>query len=392
MTPVWLTHGYPSAVQPSSGAFIAVQARAMAARGAAPRIVSPVSWMPPGVASLSGKWRRIAQIPHEDQDGDIPVLRPRYFAHPRENAVGAPHRFMLSAVRRTCTSKPDVIHAHCGVPHGWVAMRLAQDWGVPYAVTVLGSDVNIFAQASSGARRRFSAAIQGAGAVFAVGSHLAAETERMTGRCPDILHYGVPDEWLTLPRDKPGARTRLGLPASGFVGLFVGQLSDAKGVRDLARGIARLDESRQSGNACWVFAGDGPLRPELERLPSCRLAGAIDHSSLRDYYDAADVLILPSYHEGMPTVVLEAGSRGTPVVATDVGSVRDAVNEDTGWLLRPGDDAGLSARLEDLIAAAPEELATRGERLYQTVANAYSAGGNAARILNRYAEMTAPSA
>ncbi len=385
---LWVAHGYPSAQFPGLGAFVQVQAQALAPNLAHLDIVTPVSAMPWGLGNLSARWRRIAEMPAVEQDGNLTVHRPRYFAHPRENRIGIPHRFMLRATRRLGLAKPTVIHAHCGVPHGWVAMELARQWKLPYVMTLIGSDVTTFARATAGARKRFAQSVRNADAVFAVGSRLATETEAMTGRLPDILHYGVREDWLTAPRDRTAARTRLGLPAGGFVGLFVGQLTEAKGVGDLARAIAASEGADAGPAAQWLFVGDGPLRETLKTMPSCRLAGAVAHSALRDYYDAADALFLPSHQEGMPTVILEAGSRGIPVAATDVGSVRDAVNEKTGWLLRPRHDEDLVQAVRAVRDATREMRAARGEHLFQIVRRDYSAATNAGKLRDLYGTLS----
>ncbi|MEQ9169914.1 MAG: glycosyltransferase [Rhodospirillales bacterium] len=387
MTVLWIAHGYPCPQFPGLGAFIKVQAQALAPTLPHLDIVTPVSAMPWGIGQLSPRWRRVSEMPAIEQGGNVTVHRPRYFAHPHENRFGLPHRFMLRAIRGLGLARPAIMHAHCGVPHGWVALQLAREWGVPYAMTLLGSDVAVFAKATAGARQRFVESVRSADAVFAVGSRLADETEVMTGRRPDVLHYGVREDWLTAPRDKSGARARLGLPNDGFIGLFVGQLSVAKGVADLARAIKQFSAGDGAAPAQWLFVGDGPLRAMLEELPTCRLAGAVDHLALRDYYDAADALFLPSHQEGLPTVTLEAGSRGLPVAAADVGSVRDVVSADTGWLLRPRNDDDLLQAMRAAASAGSEALGSRGDRLFQIVRTTYSAATNAATVRERYATL-----
>jgi len=161
----------------------------------------------------------------------------------------------------------------------------------------------------------------------------------------------------------------------------------AKGVADLARAIKQFSSGDGAAPAQWLFVGDGPLRAMLEELPTCRLAGPVDHLALRDYYDAADALFLPSHQEGLPTVTLEAGSRGLPVAATDVGSVRDVVSADTGWLLRPQNDDDLLQAMRAAASVGSEALGSRGDRLFQIVRTTYSAATNAATVRERYATL-----
>jgi glycosyltransferase involved in cell wall biosynthesis len=73
-------------------------------------------------------------------------------------------------------------------------------------------------------------------------------------------------------------------------------------------------------------------------------------ANLAPVYREADVLVLTSDWEGTPNVVLEAMACALPVVATAVGGVPEIVlDEDTGFLVPPGDDFALDQALRRLI-------------------------------------------
>ena len=80
-------------------------------------------------------------------------------------------------------------------------------------------------------------------------------------------------------------------------------------------------------------------------------AGPQPQETLRTYYVAADVTVLPSHYESFGMVALEAMACGSPVVASRVGglttTVRDGV---TGFLVAEGDVNALAGRLETLLA------------------------------------------
>jgi teichuronic acid biosynthesis glycosyltransferase TuaC len=56
----------------------------------------------------------------------------------------------------------------------------------------------------------------------------------------------------------------------------------------------------------------------------------IDHQSLIDYYNAAELLVLTSYHEGSPNVIKEAMACNCPIVSTNVGDVKWVLGKTEG--------------------------------------------------------------
>ncbi len=106
--------------------------------------------------------------------------------------------------------------------------------------------------------------------------------------------------------------------------LHVGTLTPVKDHALLLRALASV--RRQGVPATLELAGDGPLRPWLERLVhdldldlSVRFRGEVDHAALPDVYRAADVCVVSSRHEAQCMAALEAAACGVTVVGTRVG-------------------------------------------------------------------------
>lgn len=104
------------------------------------------------------------------------------------------------------------------------------------------------------------------------------------------------------------------------------------------------------------LAGDGPHRPELERLAASlglgdvvTFHGFVDEQQKAALLRCAWLTVAPSAAEGWGLTVLEANSVGVPAVAYAVPGLRDAVRPgQTGWLLPEGTD--LAPALRDALA------------------------------------------
>lgn len=134
----------------------------------------------------------------------------------------------------------------------------------------------------------------------------------------------------------------------------IATLIEQKGLRDLVNVAAALGDLRD--RICFVVAGDGQLRPELEALIADR--GVADMVKLAGWVPDAAATALPAFDiffqsslwEAMSIAVLEAMAAGKPVVATRVGE-NTAVLQDgvTGLLVNARDIEGMAATLRALV-------------------------------------------
>jgi sugar transferase (PEP-CTERM/EpsH1 system associated) len=152
----------------------------------------------------------------------------------------------------------------------------------------------------------------------------------------------------------PAARPPIAGCPFGDPGLWlmgtVGRMHAVKDQLTLARAFVRARQlaPKAARRLRLAIVGDGPARPEVERL--LKGAGALDHAWLPgERADVADILrgldcfVLPSLSEGVSNTILEAMATGLPVVATRVGGNPELIED------------GLSGRL--VAAANPDALA-----------------------------------
>ena len=140
--------------------------------------------------------------------------------------------------------------------------------------------------------------------------------------------------------------------------LGVGRLIAKKGFADLIRACGLIAERGKSFR-CEII-GEGPLEDELrgqiERLnlqDRVALSGARPMGEVRRRLIAANVFVLPSIidpdggMDNLPTVIMEAMATGLPVVSTKIGGIPEMVIEnETGFLLKPGDAVALANAIE----------------------------------------------
>lgn len=139
--------------------------------------------------------------------------------------------------------------------------------------------------------------------------------------------------------DRPGreqVRARLGYKPDDVVVGYVSRIAAEKNIGYLAEALAAVAEARPA--ARFLFVGDGPARPELERRmgPHATFVGYRTGEDLADHYAAADLFAFSSLTETFGNVVLEAMASGLPVVALRAGGVGNTVRPgETGILIEP---------------------------------------------------------
>jgi glycosyltransferase involved in cell wall biosynthesis len=175
-------------------------------------------------------------------------------------------------------------------------------------------------------------------------------------RCPE-------DRIVVIPRGlvlngTPGAgdvaarRAALGWDGAYPVLLNVGRLVPQKGQQYAVRAMPAVLERFPA--ARLAIAGEGPLRPELERLIRELGLGARvnllgERRDVPALLDAADIFVFPSLVEGAANALVEAMAAARPCVASAIPSIAEIT------------DNGRVARLAPL--RAPDDLAAQVIRL-----------------------------
>jgi teichuronic acid biosynthesis glycosyltransferase TuaC len=360
---VFFTSSFPAAV---GGVDMVLVRRARElARHASVTAVVPTPWVPRAAARLSPRWARYAQQARVEVVGGIEAFRPRYVQVPRSGALAGVAMAVgaLPIVRRLRRAgRCDVLFAQSIVPDGLAAALLGRWTRTPVACIGRGTDVHDVAR-SEVVRALVGYTLRNSTAVAVVAQRLGASLDAVGAARPiEVLTDGVDLECFA-PGDRASARRSLGVDARTRLIVQVGRLVPGKGLETLLDALPRV---RADAPVDVALVGAGPLAAPLaaqaRRLgiaQRVRFVGEVAHDDVPRWFQAADVVTLPSVAEGFPNSVREALACGRPVVATPVGDIPRVVTPDVGRLVPVDDAAALAAALSDALHVAWDAAAIR---------------------------------
>lgn len=177
-------------------------------------------------------------------------------------------------------------------------------------------------------------------------------------------------------------------PRRRFVTIVANMLHPMKDQETFLRAARRVRE--RVPDAAFVLAGDGP-RVETLRATASELGIAEETfflgrcSRVAELLFASDVCVLSSKGvEGLSNSIIEYMAAGRAVVATDVGGARESILDgETGYVVRPGDDEAIAARVVELLSDTDRARAM-GERGRAVASRKFSCEARLARTAELY--------
>ncbi len=172
----------------------------------------------------------------------------------------------------------------------------------------------------------------------------------------------------------------------GDYALFVGRLSEEKGLRVLLNAWGRLREPIP-----LRIAGDGPLSDEIageirnEELKNVELLGRLSQFEITALMHGARFLVLTSVcYENFPLTVAEAFACGLSVIASRLGAMAEIIEDGTtGVHFSPGDPEDL-ARSVEWAWSHPHELYEMGRAARSEYEDKYTEGRSYKRTMEIY--------
>lgn len=321
---------------------------------------------------------------------------------------------MTAGVMRVEAAHPegwfDLIHSHYWLSGqvGWLA---GERWGVPlvHSMHTMAKVKN--AGLAQGDTPEPAVRIIGEEQVVVAATRLVANTVIEAGELVDlygaepsrvdVVHPGV-DLEVFAPGARSAARADLGIAPDAVLLLFVGRIQPLKAPDVLIRAAADLVDRHPELRARLVVAvcggpsGTGLERPtaledlarELRIEDLVRFVPPGRRERLAQWYQAADLTVVPSHSESFGLVAVESQACGTPVVAAKVGGLRTAVADGRSGLLIDGHDPAEYARAIASLIEHPDRLAAMAIAA-RSHAEQFGWAGTAAGLMGTYGKALA---
>lgn len=288
-------------------------------------------------------------------------------------------RAIVRASRRFSCGR-GVVHIHmadnASVIRSCVFTRLARSFGQSVVLHVHCDLSRIRETSSPQMQKMIDWAITHADHVIVLGGYLNGLFDSL-GYSPERVTI-LPNA-VMCPRLNPYSSGRRSV-------LFLGNVSEAKGVLDLLDALTLIDDKLSIDIVVDICGKDHlGVVEEIERRGlehRVRYRGIVTPDY--EFFTRYALNILPSHHEAMPFALIEASAHGIPTVATSVGSIPEIIDSGkSGWLVEPKDVEALSAVLLH-ICENPSILREVGDCAYRVVRQRYSLSGYIQRLIQLY--------
>lgn len=142
-------------------------------------------------------------------------------------------------------------------------------------------------------------------------------------------------------------RKKLGIAADDFVVLYCGRIQEVKGVRELLEAFSKLTLPNIKlliiGNADFATNTMTPFMQEIKALTDAdkervKFTGYIENQALYQYYQCADIQVVPSmWEEAAGLVAIEGMLQGLPLIVTRSGGMIEYAPQNVAmWVEREG--------------------------------------------------------
>ena len=285
-------------------------------------------------------------LPPRETVGEVNIHRVRGLRRHRHYTTTAElltqiYPIYRRALRLARQSQYDLNHTHFIFPTGLAAYLLKRRTGLPYIITVHGSDVPGYNPDRFQLEHKLShwlwrAIVADSSGLICPSNFIKGLVRQYTDQPVTVIPNGINIKLDYAAVDK---RHRI---------LIVTRLFKRKGVQYLLEAVRDLDSDWEV-----LVVGDGPYLPTLKKLaqgvrPKVHFMGYLKGRELHDAYHSSRIFVFPSIQENFPVVLLEAMQAGCAVITTNIEGCSEVIG-DAGIATTPHDSAQIRDALLRLV-------------------------------------------
>lgn len=249
-------------------------------------------------------------------------------------------------------NKYDLTHSFFSVPCGAISLLLKRKFGIPYIISLRGSDVPGYSERFTALYKAITPIIKKIWkeAYFVIANSqglaelaLKSSPEKEIGIIPNGIDI---EEFFPDPNKKETDK---------FTIVCVSRVTPRKGIRFLIQAFNVL--SKRYDFLRLVIVGDGNEKESLENLvfslglkDKVLFTGPVLHEKVLEYYQKANIFALPSMNEGMSNTMLEALACGLPLVSTNTGGTKELIEDgQNGFIVKMKEYYDLAEKIEKFL-------------------------------------------
>lgn len=247
--------------------------------------------------------------------------------------------------------KPDIVHALWAFPNGWMAALVRKFRKFPLVISVIGSEAYL--------AKKFKAPwivsfpCNTADMLASVSSTSISAAKECGAKKPFNLVFNGVDTDIFKPKnikskEAAAVRKEFNLKPKDKMILCIGRFVERKGQKYVIEAMPKVIK-KLPNTKLVLLGGGGPDEHALKEFTKKNklekniiFAGKRGHDTLRYYYAASDLFIIPSVTDssgvaegGQGLVTKEAMCTGIPVIGTNNGGIPDIIfHEKTGLLVK----------------------------------------------------------
>ncbi len=272
--------------------------------------------------------------------------------------------FSWRLAKREKDSPFDATLAFFGVPCGFLALLLKWRFGLPYVVSLRGSDVPGYSAKYSTLYVFIRPLIR---LIWSQASSVVPNSQGLKDlalvtapKQPiDIIFNGIDTERFFPAPEKRGEEFIITPGAS--------RVTSRKGLRYLVEAVSILAPRFPKLRLKILGDSDGNERALLDALVKelhvedrVEFVGRVPREETTRYYQEASLFVLPSFNEGMSNALLEALACGLPAVMTPTGGAVELIEEGKNGFIIPYESGAAIANILEVFLTHPEKVQSFG--------------------------------